>query len=234
MDQHKLDECDLREIVCVCGTRVPKNEEAEHMRKVCSFNKEECPLKCGEAIERCLIPAHSTACGQVAKICEVKGCGQVVRRSDEDRHISDNIKRHFNLLKMEHNAIMWQLEASQIGVNARRGGQKAAMKWMIPDDTNQHQELCSPVFLNLAKRWRILLKKQEVLLEYNQGLEEVVAFMRFIVELQNGEQHVFLDNFRVFLKEGECVSFAFKSRPVKAIVVVLELAEPEKFKFRSV
>lgn len=52
MDQHKLDECDLREIVCVCGTRVPKNEEAEHMRKVCSFNKEECPLKCGEAIER--------------------------------------------------------------------------------------------------------------------------------------------------------------------------------------
>ncbi|XP_078368491.1 uncharacterized protein LOC144652314 isoform X4 [Oculina patagonica] len=79
---------------------------------------------------------------------------------------------------MDHNAIMWQLEASQIGIKARRGGQKAAMKWIIPDDTNQHQELCSPVFFNLAKKWRIHLKKQEVLLEYNQWLEEVVAFMR--------------------------------------------------------
>ncbi|KAL9977164.1 hypothetical protein ACROYT_G014542 [Oculina patagonica] len=135
---------------------------------------------------------------------------------------------------MDHNAIMWQLEASQIGIKARRGGQKAAMKWIIPDDTNQHQELCSPVFFNLAKKWRIHLKKQEVLLEYNQWLEEVVAFMRFIVELQNGEQQVFLDNFRVVLKEGECVSFTLKSRPVKAIIVVLELAEPEKFKSRSV
>ena len=57
---------------------------------------------------------------------------------------------------------------------------------------------------------------------------------RFIVELQNGERHAYLDNSRVMMKEGECVSFQILPRPnsaVKSITAIIEVAEPEKFQY---
>ncbi len=57
---------------------------------------------------------------------------------------------------------------------------------------------------------------------------------KFIVKLQNGEEHVFLDNFRVVINKGECISFRLSSWPFKTIVIILKVAKPEKFTFASV
>lgn len=62
----------------------------------------------------------------------------------------------------------------------------------------------------------------------------LLSLHRFIVELQNGERHANLDNNRVMMKEGECVSFQILLRPssaVKSITAIIEVAEPEKFKY---
>ena len=66
---------------------------------------------------------------------------------------------------------------------AKQGEERTAMMWSIPDSANRSQDLCSALFNKLTRRWRLHLRKVKVLLEYNQGLDPIVAFTRYLTYL---------------------------------------------------
>lgn len=49
--QHQL-ECEERDIVCACGTRLKKKDEDEHKENWCTFLEGPCPLKCGQLVKK--------------------------------------------------------------------------------------------------------------------------------------------------------------------------------------
>ena len=51
IQQHQ-QECEYREIVRECGTRLQKKEEDNHNATMCAFKEEPCPLNCGERVKR--------------------------------------------------------------------------------------------------------------------------------------------------------------------------------------
>ena len=42
-------------------------------------------LPCSFSSERCLIPSHSSECGEGVSICPVKGCGKTVRKRKKEK-----------------------------------------------------------------------------------------------------------------------------------------------------
>lgn len=96
---------------------------------------------------------------------------------------------------------------------AKRGSQKAVLKWnILPGAVQQHQDLCSPLFNKFARKWRMHLRKQEVSLEYSQELDQIVAFVRYTNVIQSYKFHFFIKNSAEQAALGVsvlCVLFAF-------------------------
>ncbi|KAJ7385992.1 hypothetical protein OS493_012325 [Desmophyllum pertusum] len=223
--------CPKEDVTCECGLTLRREEKRGHKSSGCRFTDVLCPLMCRTSVKRYLMPSHSLACGRVVQSCQIEGCGQTYRRDEEGRHVEDALNHHWSLSQREREAMMWQVERSQIGVAAKRGSQKAVLKWNIPPGAvQQHQDLCSPLFNKFARKWRMHFRKQEVSLEYSQGLYQIVAFVRFIVQFESGKQRAYYDDVRVALKEGECISFSLTAQESATYIIAhIEVAEPEKF-----
>jgi len=47
-------------------------------------------------------------CDAVMTICQVKGCGQALRRGQLHDHIANNQMRHFSLLEKDRANLLWE------------------------------------------------------------------------------------------------------------------------------
>ena len=58
---------------------------------------------------RVLIPSHTMDCAKAVTVCDVRGCGQTVRREEKDAHLTKNQMRHFSLMKKHQQDLLWNM-----------------------------------------------------------------------------------------------------------------------------
>ncbi|XP_067043708.1 TNF receptor-associated factor 6-like [Acropora muricata] len=216
--------CPMRRVTCECGQVVTRREQKRHKESVCEFTKIGCPLKCGQEVERCLIPSHTLQCSEVAPVCPVDGCGELVRRGDIRSHVEEKLARHFVTLKKYTSSTLWKLyDPVPPKISPKSTGKIGVFKWVIPSNTLPHKK--SPSFKIWERTWTLLHRDKTIALEYTQGVEPVHMSVSFIFKTPNSS-HV--SNIPVVkLSEGKMVrATEATATNIKELIVKMELLKP--------